>query len=184
MAPWTERIDLLSPTATLAASADPSLDHMTLALRVPAATAILRGVRGAVRAWLDTVEEPAGSWDVIVTELVANAINASPAGGHVTVAMHLSSGHQTYESSVPRVVCTVTNDGTWELPSMKPPVPLDLLLARSAHADLSSPAGRGLRIVSALTSGGEIVVGESETIVGVWLDRGADVWYAGGSGSS
>ncbi len=184
MATWTERIDLLSPTATLAGSADPSLDHMTLALRLPATTALLRGARGVVRAWLDAVEEPAGSWDVVVTELVANAINASPVRGHVTLAMHLSSGRQTYASSVPRVVCTVTNDGSWELTGMKPPVPLDLLVARSARSDFNSPAGRGLRIVSALTSGGEVNVTGSQTIVGVWLDRGADVWYAGGSGSS
>lgn len=167
----------MSPTDICLTAPDPSLAHRALDLGVPAHTAVLRGVRAAVHAWLDSVEEPLEHWDVVVTELVTNAIAASPGHDQIKLAMHLAAGTR-FPARGPRVSCSVANPGIWNLDGMEPPIPLDLLIARSSQFDASTPSGRGLRIVSALTSGGEVNVENGSTTVTVWLDRSSDVWFA------
>lgn len=176
MATWVEHTDL-SPSGPLTPTPDSSLAHRSLGLSLPARTEVLRGVRAIVRAWLDSVGEPPEHWDVVVTELVTNAIQASTVAAPIRLSMHLASGDDA-PGSDPRVLCSVANPGIWDWGGMEPPMPLDLLIARSSQFDASTPSGRGLRIVSALTSGAEVRVVDGHTVATVWLDRPADVWFA------
>ncbi len=124
----------------------------------------LRRARKAVREWLNRVGQPVGHWDVVVTELLCNAIDAT-SGDESSLLMKVEC-----EDGLERVSCTVRNDGVWDVDGLTTPAALDHVVARHPRPGDGMPTGRGLRIVNELTSGGLLDVEGGSTVVKVWLD--------------
>ncbi len=103
--------------------------------RLPADTAEIARARSMLELWLGDagVDDPesVGDLSVVLSELVANAVHASPPEGAITVRTHVSDG---------TVVISVVN----EVQEWVPPT------ERWDLDDPLRPGGRGLLIVSAL----------------------------------
>ncbi len=111
-----------------------SVARPDLDLTVTAEVGSLPGLRRSVTAWLaplDLIEPDLGSVHVVLSELVANAIEASHPGEQVDVHLALDGGLLTVE---------VRNPSRRTEP-----------VAIPAMADPLSPRGRGLAIVGSLT---------------------------------
>jgi anti-sigma regulatory factor (Ser/Thr protein kinase) len=111
-----------------------SVARPELDLTVAAEVESLPGLRRSVTDWLavhDLVDPDLGSVHVVLSELVANAIEASRPGEQVDV--HLGFDHDV-------LTVEVRNPSTRHEPVAIPPM-----------ADPLSPRGRGLAIVGSLT---------------------------------
>ncbi|NNF55788.1 MAG: ATP-binding protein [Acidimicrobiales bacterium] len=134
----------------------------TLHIRCAADTAELRHVRSAIRSWLKSQGLPVGEWALVATELMCNAI-AATTGGQIEIEMRVSPDNR-------RIDCSVTNQGTWDLQTTEQAAAIESLVDRSGRSADILPSGRGLRMIRALTSGGEVFVRDGRTTVAVWLD--------------
>lgn len=131
-------------------------------------TATLKQVRSEIRRWLKSRQLPLGAWDVVATELMCNAIAANTRGS-VEIKMTLVD-----DDEPPRIVCSVTNQGAWDLRFTERAAAIDSVIARTSRPIDTLPSGRGLRLIRALTSGGEVSVESESTCVTVWLDLPSD----------
>lgn len=148
----------------------------TLHIRCPADTAELRHVRSAIRSWLKSQGHPIGEWAVVTTELMCNAI-AAHTGGPIEIEMRVSPDNR-------RIDCSVTNQGTWDLQTTEQAAAIESLIDRSSRSADIVPSGRGLKMIRALTSGGEVLVRDGRTTVAVWQDlTGCDRFPANACGS-
>lgn len=127
-------------------------------------TATLKQVRSEIRSWLQSRHLPLGAWDLVATELMCNAIAANTTGS-VEIKMTLTNDNET-----PRTVCSVTNQGAWDLDLAERAAAIDSVIARTSRPIDTLPSGRGLRLIRASTSGGEVSVEGDSTRVTVWLD--------------
>ncbi len=138
-------------------------------LTLPSSTKFGKIARESVRAWLNINLMPVRDWDLVVSELFTNAVHAARFGSPVELRFEVKSGSALAGSDAHDLVeCEVTNQGAWALGRDMASVPLDYLVARFEPDRL--PHGRGLKIVSALTSGGEVRTRDRRTSVRVWRE--------------
>lgn len=160
-------------------SFDSRRDVGGFSLQFPSDTTFLNPVRILVHRWLDLIQAPRDSWDLVVTELLSNAVKASPSA---------HSGIQVeFRCADNQIQCSVINDGIWAsaIGGLQGPPAHDTMgLAR--YAEVSPPGsqpdepsaeddtvgapdrGRGLSIVTKLTDGGSAEVVGGQTAVTVW----------------
>lgn len=146
-------------------------------------TATLKQIRSEIRRWLQSRLLPLGAWDLVATELMCNAIAANTRGS-VEIKMTLIN-----DAEPPRIVCSVTNQGVWDLKFTERAAAIDTVRAaaidsvidRTSRPIDTLPSGRGLRLIRALTTGGEVKVTDERTCVTVWLDLPSDERSLGAS---
>lgn len=146
---------------------------LNMSFSVDSDTCELSAARQQLRDWFERNALPLHHWDVVLTELLVNAMNAGDTGTTVTATIYRTQSRMEIDHSDAWVVCEVSNQGTWFISGGASwadgeAIPLDFLVARRTLDEL--PNGRGLTIVSALTSGGEVTLTQDQTIVRVWLE--------------
>lgn len=135
--------------------------------------AVLGSSRQQLRQWFAQHGLPLHQWDVVLTELLVNAFNASDSGSAVGATITCTEALAPTGTVEERIICEISNCGTWAVARDSgwcegEPVPLGFLVARRPVDQF--PNGRGLRIVAALTSGGEVTVTGDRTVVRVWRE--------------
>ncbi|MBT8240642.1 MAG: hypothetical protein KJN63_05390 [Acidimicrobiia bacterium] len=145
----------------------------TISFSFDPAVSALSDSRQKLRQWFEDSALPLHHWDIVLTELLVNAMNASEGSVPVEVVFELTHPDPGRGELEGWVTCEVSNHGTWTIGNSLPwgeeePVPLGFLVARLPLDQL--PNGRGLRIVAALTSGGEVTVALNRTTVRVWRE--------------
>lgn len=135
--------------------------------------AVLGQSRQQLRQWFAQHGLPLHQWDVVLTELLVNALDASDPGAGVDATVTYAQGLAPTGRAEEWIICDIANHGTWAVAeesgwSEGESVPLGFLVARRPEDHF--PNGRGLRIVAALTSGGEVTVSGDRTVVRVWRE--------------
>lgn len=135
--------------------------------------AVLGPSRQQLREWFAHHGLRLHQWDVVLTELLVNAFNASEPGAGVDATISCAESVAPTGRAEERIICEISNCGTWAVAedsgwSQGESVPLGFLVARRPADQF--PNGRGLRIVAALTSGGEVMVTGNRTVVRVWRE--------------
>jgi len=152
------------------------MPHGAMRLSLPSSTGFCRLSRESVRTWLHVNRLPVLDWDLVVTELFTNAVHAARHGTLIDLYFSVDEPDSYMPDSASpgrdgrsgaSVRCEVTNEGHWVMGG-NTCVPLDYLVARFAPDHL--PNGRGLKLVSALTSRGEVETADHSTVVRVWRE--------------
>ena len=141
-------------------------------LKFPSDTTFLSPARLWVTRWLVFIGAPAEGWDLIITELLSNAVNAAPPASELIVEVEIDRVEiERAETDNKRIRCEVLNVGTWEHPKLENKAEADLVtLAKTlpAAAGDSSDRGRGLALISELTDGTVASHDSKRTSVVVW----------------
>lgn len=125
------------------------MSHLSLSL--PPATAELVTLRSSLRAFLEDCDEPADDWLLIATELVTNAIAASPSEAPIGVNVNVEPQ---------RVDLRVVDMGA------------GFDLQPTASVPISSARGRGLMMVDALADEFTVSIEDGRTIATASRQRG------------
>lgn len=132
-------------------------------LRFPSDTTFLSPARLMLNKWLGHIKAPTDGWDLVITEMLSNAVNASPSSSDIKLEIGFQGD---------QIRCCVTNEGAWDHPYLLGGTESDLgLLERrelAAGSASECDRGRGIRLICQLTDGARARHRDGRTAVTVW----------------
>lgn len=132
-------------------------------LRFPSSTTFLSPARLMVNKWLGHIQAPVDGWDLVITEMLSNAMNASPSSSDIKLEIGFQGD---------QIRCCVTNEGPWDHPDLRGGTESDLGLLAQRELTMGSACdshrGRGISLICQLTDGACAQHHDGRTAVTVW----------------